>query len=73
VILLYTPVVRVYASMYYYEMKAKSNRLQLRLWKQDYAALKALAAGEGLTMTAYLVKYIRQEAKKQGIPTKEVI
>ena len=54
-------------------MKTKSNRLQLRLWKEDYSALKALAQGEGLTMTAYLVRHIRKEAKKQGIPTKEII
>lgn len=66
-------VARVYASVYYRGMKNKSKRLQLRLWKEDCAALKALAAGEGITMTAYLVRYIRAEAKKQGIPTKEII
>lgn len=63
----------MYASMYYDEMKTKSKRLQLRLWKEDYAALNALAEAEGLTMTAYLVRHIRKEATKQGIPTKEVI
>ena len=57
--------------MYTQAMKTKSNRLQLRLWKEDFQALKALAAGEGLTMTAYLVSHIRKEARKQGIPTKE--
>ena len=66
----------MYASMYYVDMKTKEkdgNRVQLRLWKEDYQALKALADGDGLTMTAWLVKFIRKEAKKQGIPVKDVI
>jgi hypothetical protein len=39
------------------------------MFSRDHKALKALAAGEGLSMSAYLAKLIRREAKKQGIPT----
>ena len=51
-------------------MKKKDKHFDMRLFIADYKALKALAYGDGLTMTAYLVRYIRREAKKQGIPTK---
>lgn len=50
-------------------MKTKSKKFQLRLYLADHKALKALAAGEGLSMAAYLARLIRREAKKQGIPT----
>jgi len=35
----------------------------------DHKALMALAQGDNLSMSAYLAKLIRHEAKKQGIPT----
>jgi len=50
-------------------MRTKDKKLQIRMFVADYRALKALAAGEGLSMSAYLAKLIREEAKKQGIPT----
>ena len=40
----------------------------MRMYPADIKALKALAAGEGLSMAAYLARLIRREAKKQGIP-----
>lgn len=50
-------------------MRTKTQRLQIRMFIADHKALKALADGEGLSMSAYLAKLIRHEAKKQGIPT----
>ena len=50
-------------------MRIKSKKLQIRMYVADHKALKALAAGEGLSMSAYLARLIRREAKKQGIPT----
>jgi len=50
-------------------MRTKDKKFQIRMFLSDYKALKALAAGEGLSMSAYVAKLIRHEAKKQGIPT----
>ncbi len=50
-------------------MRTKDKKLQIRMFLKDYRALKALADGEGLSMSAYLAKLIRREAEKQGIPT----
>jgi predicted DNA binding CopG/RHH family protein len=50
-------------------MRTKDKKVQMRMFLADYKALKALASGEGLSMSAYVAKLIRQEAKKQGIPT----
>jgi len=50
-------------------MRTKSKKFQIRMFVADHKALKALAAGDGLSMSAYLAKLIREEAKKQGIPT----
>lgn len=49
-------------------MKTRDKTFRMRLLVAEYKALRALAHGEGLTMTAYLVQFIRREAKKQGIP-----
>jgi len=49
--------------------RTKDKKLQIRMFTSEYKALKALADGEGLSMSAYLAKHIRREAKKQGIPT----
>jgi hypothetical protein len=38
------------------------------MYLADHKALKALAAGEGLSMAAYVGRFVRHEAKKQGIP-----
>jgi predicted HicB family RNase H-like nuclease len=50
-------------------MKTKTRTLQMRIYPADHKALKALAAGEGLSMAAYVARLIRREAAKQGIPT----
>jgi predicted DNA binding CopG/RHH family protein len=49
-------------------MRTKDKKVQMRMYPSDYKALKALAAGEGLSMSAYVARLIRCEAKKQGIP-----
>jgi len=49
-------------------MEKKSKHFDMRLFMADYKALKALADGDGVTMTAYLVKYVRRQAARQGIP-----
>ena len=49
-------------------MRTKEKKLQIRMFVADHKMLKALAAGEGLSMSAYLARLIREEAKKQGIP-----
>ncbi len=50
------------------KMRTKTKVLTIRMYQADYRALRALAAGEGLSMAAYVAKHIREEAKKQGIP-----
>lgn len=51
------------------DRRTKDAKLQIRMYVADLKALKALAAGEGLSMAAYLARLVRKEAKKQGIPT----
>jgi len=53
--------------------RTRDKKLQIRMFLDDYKALKALASGEGISMSDYLARFVRREAKKQGIPTKEVI
>lgn len=50
------------------KIRTKSKVLTIRMYLADYKALKALAAGEGISMAAYVARNIRREAKKQGIP-----
>jgi len=49
-------------------IKTKKFKFQMRMFNSDYKLLQYLAAGEGLSMSAYLATLIRKEAKKQGIP-----
>jgi predicted DNA binding CopG/RHH family protein len=51
------------------KIRTKDKVLTIRIREADHRALKALAAAEGLSMAAYLARYVRREAKKQGIPT----
>jgi hypothetical protein len=48
--------------------RIKNKKLQIRMFTSEYKALKALADGEGLSMSAYLATLVRREAAKQGIP-----
>jgi predicted HicB family RNase H-like nuclease len=49
-------------------MKKKSKKFQMRLDAHEYRALMLLAAREGVSMSAYLVNYVRSQAKNKGIP-----
>jgi predicted DNA binding CopG/RHH family protein len=48
-------------------MDKKTERLQLRLTKQDLMALRILAARKGVGMSDYLSAYIRRNARKAKI------
>lgn len=50
------------------KIRTKDKVLTIRMYRADYKALKALAAGEGLSMAAYVARQVRRDAKKQGIP-----
>jgi len=49
-------------------MKGKSKKFNMRLSPKEYRALMLLATRKGVSMSAYLVDHIREQAKKTGIP-----
>ena len=49
-------------------MKGKSKKFNMRLSPQEYRALMLLATRDGVSMSAWLVKHIRQQAESKGIP-----
>jgi len=54
-------------SVHYDTMKTKGKKYQLRLQETERLALHQLAARDGVSSAAYLLNYIRSEAKKKGI------
>jgi hypothetical protein len=52
-------------------MKTKDKTLTLRMYAQDHSTLRALAAGDGVSMAQYIQRLIRKEAKKQGVPERD--
>ena len=72
-ILAYTGVACPYKCHYYGRMiKRKEKKFQMRMLVKDYKLLKILAAGEQMPMSTYLVRLIRKDALRIGIPKKEI-
>lgn len=49
-------------------MKTKSKKFQMRLSAAEYRALMLMSHRDGVSMSAYVANFIRNEAKKKGIP-----
>ena len=53
-------------------IKTKDKKFQLRMLVADYKILKTLAAGENVPMSTYIVRLIRKDARRIGIPQKDI-